>query len=363
MSNSKVSEGNALVREAESHLKTGFFKWSPDFDSAASCYQKAAMAYKNGRALDKALEAYNKLGECHYKNNSRYHAGKAYEDAGLICRDIKDFGKAMAQFDRASKMFLEDGTPDTAALCLDRAGKIVQMSHPEWAIKMFKKAAEIYENEDNDRLRSASELLDKAARLHVGLQQYDEAVENIMHQQSLLGRVAGSDHGAGARLSCALILVHLTRGDPVKAEQSLYASCESVSGFEESEEYLALSNLLEAFNNCNQDKVSEITNTPLFKYMDTAYAKLARSLRIPIFETKEQRNISPVIPVDTEKVGQKAEEISDALANIQFSTEAADKPDPSKSETSSPAPASTAAPSSSPSKSPTPIIVDEIDLC
>ena len=318
MNNSKIKEADAYVSEAEKHLKTSFFKWRPDYDSAAACYQKAALAYRNGKNLNKACDTYIKLADCHYKNNSRFHAGKAYEEAGQVCKEMKDFGKTMSYLDHASELYLEDGTPDTAALCLDKAGKIVQMTHPEWAIASFMKAAEIYENEDQNRFRSAAELIGKVARLQVGLKKYSEAIKNIAHEKKLLSNLEGGDHGASGRLTCALVLLHLTNRDPVQAEQSLYSACENLDGFEESEEYDALQKLLEAFNQHDQTKLSQILNMPIFKYMDTAYAKLARSLCIPGYTSDAKKTVKPVAPsYNVEEMSKKVDAVTDQFFVLQ----------------------------------------------
>jgi len=46
---SKLAEGDKLIIDAEKYLKTGFFKWKPDYDSAAPCFQNAAVCYKNAK--------------------------------------------------------------------------------------------------------------------------------------------------------------------------------------------------------------------------------------------------------------------------------------------------------------------------
>ena len=355
MSNPKIREAESFMLEAEKHLKTGFFKWRPDYDSAASCYQKAALAFKNGKALDKACSAYMKLADCHYKNSSRFHSGKAYEEAGMVYKEMKDFGKAMAQFDHAANLYLEDGTPDTAAMCLDRAGKFVQMSHPEWAISSYLKAAEIYENEDESRYRSAAELFGKVARLQVGLQKYSEAVKSIMHERKLMSEVKGGDHGASARLTCALVLLHLKNNDQVQAEQTIYASCETLDGFEDTEEYVALNNLIEAYDKGDQEKVSQILNAPLFKYMDTAYAKLARSLRVPGFASDTKIVIQPQNSLVTaQEMSTKVEEVTAKMSDLQAAAESMNPPHGTRdmSETS---PVQNAGA--------TPAAEEEIDLC
>uniref|UniRef100_H2YEB5 Gamma-soluble NSF attachment protein n=1 Tax=Ciona savignyi TaxID=51511 RepID=H2YEB5_CIOSA len=281
VTNIMTSEADNLFKEGEKHLKTGFFKWRPDFDSAADCFQKSALGYKKAKNREMAVSAYLKVADCHYKNGSRFHSGKAHEEAGLVYKEMKDFEKALTCFDHASELYLEDGTPDTAAMCLDRAGKMVEMTHPEWAASSYLKGAQIYENEDKSRFRSAAELVGKAARLQVRMNKLQEAVKSINHEKQLYSQVEGGDNGAGNRLSCALVLVYLHIGDQVHAEQSIYDACENIEGFDDTEEYQSLMNLIEAFDQRDQEVASRILNTPLFKYMDTAYAKLARSLRVP----------------------------------------------------------------------------------
>lgn len=48
---------------------------------------------------------------------------------------------ALGFYDRASDMYMENGTPDTAALCLERAGKSVELINSDWAIEMFMKVS------------------------------------------------------------------------------------------------------------------------------------------------------------------------------------------------------------------------------
>ena len=48
---------------------------------------------------------------------------RAFEQAGLLCKEKKDMDSAVQFMERASLMFQEHGTPDTAALCLEKAAK------------------------------------------------------------------------------------------------------------------------------------------------------------------------------------------------------------------------------------------------
>ena len=48
---------------------------------------------------------------------------RAYEQAGLISKENKEIEQAVQFMERASFMFQEHGTPDTAALCLEKGAK------------------------------------------------------------------------------------------------------------------------------------------------------------------------------------------------------------------------------------------------
>ena len=76
-------------------------------------------------------------------------------------------------------------------------------------------------------------------------------------------------------------MILLRIGDSVQAEELVYRCCDDVAGFDNSEEYHALTQLIEAYNDNNQKSFSAILNQPLFKCMDTAYAKLSKTLQVP----------------------------------------------------------------------------------
>lgn len=282
----RLVEANKLIEEGEKYLKTGLFKWRADYDSAAPCFEKAAVAFKNAKDYEKACGLYLKGANCHYRNGSRFHAGKDYEEAGMVCKELKKFDKFAEHFDHASNLYLEDGTPETSALCLIRAGKTLEHIEPSWAVELFNKAANIYLNENDGRQRSAAEVVGRVSRLLVKMQKYEEAVKSIDRERSLYGQVEGGDHGASGRLVCAQVLVLLQIGDQVRAETAIADGTENISGFSVSEEYNALRQLINAFDERNQDKASAILKMPMFKYMDAAYARLTRTIKVAGYSDK-----------------------------------------------------------------------------
>ncbi|OBS75747.1 hypothetical protein A6R68_17802, partial [Neotoma lepida] len=148
-------------------LKTGFLKWKPDYDSAASEYGKAAVAFKNAKQFEQAKDACLREAVAHENNRA------AYEQAGMMLKLIE----------KASMMYLENGTPDTAAMALERAGKLIENVDPEKAVQLYQQTASVFENEE--RLRQAVELLGKASRLLVRGRRFDEAALSIQKEKNI----------------------------------------------------------------------------------------------------------------------------------------------------------------------------------
>lgn len=72
-----------------------------------------------------------------------FHAAKAIDQAILVCKELGDLREVPALVERASNMYLHNGNADTAASSLDKAAKILEQQHPEEALQLFSRAAEV----------------------------------------------------------------------------------------------------------------------------------------------------------------------------------------------------------------------------
>ncbi|XP_007238725.3 N-ethylmaleimide-sensitive factor attachment protein, gamma a [Astyanax mexicanus] len=272
----KINEAHEHIAKAEKYLKTSFMKWKPDYDSAASEYAKAAVAFKNAKQLEEAKEAYLQEAEAHTNNRTLFHAAKALEQAGMMLKDMQRLPEAIQYIEKASMMYVENGTPDTAAMALDRAGKLIEPVDLSKAVDLYERAASVFENEE--RLRQAVELLGKASRLLVRQKKFDEAAVSIQKEKNMYRDI--ENYPTCFKKTIAQVLVHLHRGDYVAADKCVRESY-SIPGFSGSEDCVALEQLLQGYDQQDEDQVSRVCNSPLFKYMDNDYAKLALSLNVP----------------------------------------------------------------------------------
>uniref|UniRef100_A0AAV2JZU5 Gamma-soluble NSF attachment protein n=1 Tax=Knipowitschia caucasica TaxID=637954 RepID=A0AAV2JZU5_KNICA len=91
----------------------------------------------------------------------------------------------------------------------------------------------------------------------------------------------------------AQVLIHLHRGDFVAADKCVRESY-SLPGYSGSEDCVAMETLLQGYDEQDEDQAYRVCNSPLLKYMDNDYAKLAISLRVPGGGAKKKK--APAAP-------------------------------------------------------------------
>ncbi|KAF5905217.1 gamma-soluble NSF attachment protein-like [Clarias magur] len=253
-----------------------------------ACTQTPAVAFKNAKQLDEAKEAYLQEAEAHTNNRALFHAAKALEQAGMMLKDMQRLPEAIQYIEKASLMYVENGTPDTAAMALDRAGKLIEPVDLAKAVDLYQKAASVFENEE--RLRQAVELLGKASRLLVRQKKFDEAALAIQKEKNMYRDI--ENYPTCFKKTIAQVLVHLHRGDFVAADKCVRESY-SIPGFSGSEDCIALEQLLQGYDQQDEEQVARVCNSPLFKYMDNDYAKLAITLGVPGGGKKKKAAAAP----------------------------------------------------------------------
>ena len=274
--NKKIQEGLGLIQEAEKHLKTSFFKWSPDYDSAADKYQKAAICFKVARSYDRAKEAYIKTAECHEKNGQLFHAGKALTEAANLSCEAKNYKETIQFMERACQLYREHGTPDTACINLVTIAKKIEIAEPLSAMELFEKAADIAENDE--KIREAASHLNNASRLLAKTKKFPQAISIMKRQIELYEKV--ENHGMIFNLVLCVVLVHLTEGDTIAAE-NMYHKAFEYPGFGASDAAEAIERILEAYKSGDNDGLKAVTSKAIITCQDVEYARLGKMLVAP----------------------------------------------------------------------------------
>lgn len=270
---SKIEEAQEHIRQAEKCLKTSLLKWRPDYDNAAEEYNKAATCFRNAKSLDQCRDCLIKSSDCHRQNRALFHAAKCFDQAILISKEMNKLGDIRGLAERACNLYQQHGSPESGATVLDKAAKILEQSHPEDALQLFKQAVDVVTIEDSTR--QGAEYASKVSRIMVKLGMYDQAADAIRREIGLLQQV-GSDSAIG-RLAVALVLVQLARGDYVAAEKAFkeWGNCCDAA------EVQTLESLLQAYDDEDPELAQRALSSPFIRHMDIEYARLARDLPLP----------------------------------------------------------------------------------
>ncbi|KAG8178317.1 hypothetical protein JTE90_026287 [Oedothorax gibbosus] len=277
----KIVEGNECIQNAEKYLKTSFMKWKPDYDSAALEYSKAATCFKTAKVLGQCKDCLLKAADCYSKNNSFFSAAKNYEQAAFVYKDMGDLSSTKQMIERACQLFREHGTPDTAALCLEKGAKMIETKQPEVALDLYIKAMDVVMIED--RPTQASEHAGKASRILLKLKRYDDAAEMVKKEMQF--HLATENTRAVGRLVVGLVLIHLMREDYVAADKAFkegYNYCER-------DECNTLMDLLEGYDQGDGEQLNRALNSPFIKHMDVEFARLARCLEVAVDTNKDKK--------------------------------------------------------------------------
>uniref|UniRef100_A0A182PHL0 Gamma-soluble NSF attachment protein n=1 Tax=Anopheles epiroticus TaxID=199890 RepID=A0A182PHL0_9DIPT len=270
---SKIEEAQEHIRQAEKCLKTSLLKWRPDYDNAAEEYNKAATCFRNAKSLDQCRDCLMKSSDCHRQNRALFHAAKCLDQAILICKEMNNLGEIRKLAERSCNLYQQHGSPESGATVLDKAAKILEQTHPEDALQLYKQAVDVVTIEDSTR--QGAEYASKVARIMVKLGMYDQAADAIRREIGLHQQV-GSE-GAIGRLAVALVLVQLARGDYVAAEKAFkeWGNCCDAA------EVQTLESLLQAYDDEDPELAQRALSSPFIRHMDVEYARLARDLPLP----------------------------------------------------------------------------------
>ncbi|KAG1441001.1 hypothetical protein G6F56_011676 [Rhizopus delemar] len=119
----QIREGVKNIQQGDKAASKGLFR-KPDWDLAASYYDRAATCFKIAKSYDQAVQAYAKSSEALFKADAIHLAGKATENAAFIlANNLSQPQRAAEAYQRASNFFMTQGSIDRAAEQLEKAGR------------------------------------------------------------------------------------------------------------------------------------------------------------------------------------------------------------------------------------------------
>eukprot|EP00041_Stephanoeca_diplocostata_P011001 m.177593 g.177593 ORF g.177593 m.177593 type:complete len:381 (+) comp18373_c0_seq2:271-1413(+) len=279
-------QGSQHFRAGEKALKTTMFKWKPDFELASEEFDKAGKQFCLAKNHAKAIEAFKLASNAHKQYDQLYHAAQSLEHAATAAKDAKMTDAIGGLLSQAAALYRRNGTGDAAALALEKAAKDAEKrSDYDAALALWLEVVDIRDTEDQTRRMKVP--LDRAIQMTIRLRKFPKTIE-LLNQEAILYIGLKDDNNLNRNWLCRMI-VQLEMGNFADAEK-LYE--EALTGaFASSDEQLIADQMLNAYDEKDQDKLNEVTRQQIFSFLSNDIAVLARKLKAQGGTGRSVRNL------------------------------------------------------------------------
>eukprot|EP01080_Neovahlkampfia_damariscottae_P006750 gene6750-10915_t len=265
-----------LKKEADSDMSTSIFKWKPNYDEAATKYEKAGQMFRSLKNFDQAKDCYSKAANAYSNSKSLYMGGKNYEDAGNVCREQKKITEACDFYEKAAELYQKAGKVDKASQTLSKAAGLLPSEEKTKAISLFKKSIDLYNMNNSHHLATDTYRAFNAYLIKAGL--FNEVIENLEKQLKSFEALEQKHNIHKAIIS--MIIIHLKCNEWVKATEVQEKHLEGSLGYGQSDEYYIAQDLLDSFENNDEDRLIKTIKSSKIKLLENQIAKVALSLKI-----------------------------------------------------------------------------------
>ena len=176
-SNTMLKDAEKAFKKGEAAIKTGIFRWSPDYMEACMQFDKASKAFKTAGDKKRAVEAYLKMAECSEKQNENWSAGESLVEAAFL---EKDKERSLEYLHRAQNFYKMNDTANRGQQTLKKyAQKLLEQEEDEeaqsFALNIFQSLFdEVFEG---DNLAWNPDIITDYLKLLMQKGQYQRAVE------------------------------------------------------------------------------------------------------------------------------------------------------------------------------------------
>eukprot|EP00127_Corallochytrium_limacisporum_P003161 Clim_evm10s147 gene=Clim_evmTU10s147 len=263
------------IQAAEAAMKTGFFKRTPDYAAAAAFYDKAAkeMALKGQK--NEAIAVYTKACEAHKGANSLFGVGKSLELASSIAKDLGLWENFVDFTDRAASAYAENGSPDSATGLLEKNAKHLEGKDDMKAAEFYLRACRYAEIEE----KYLTHAYKRAVAMYIrsnAMSELKEALKNYADCMRTFGQIDMLH-----QIYLEQIVAFLKADRDYVAANRYFNEVAGNNSFGLSECGLAAQQLLQAWDETDQEAWDRLARTSPVKYLDNEVLKMIRSMRVP----------------------------------------------------------------------------------
>ena len=279
---SKAEEAELLMKSAKKHQSKSITKWSADWDSAATDFEKAAQIYTHLGIVPMAKEAWLSASNAHEKAKNLFFAAKSLEflanflkeQEGLMS-DPAGLAEVTKVYVRASRIYALDNKPDRQADALTKAARVAPASEADSSAKLIVQALDALE--DSNKHHSTPDLYRGLILLQVRASKILDAITTLKRHVKALEKL--EQHQNGAKAGLEIIILCLSLGDWVLADREFKALQDSY-GFAHSKEQSSAYSLLSCLEERDAEGLKEALKDTTFQFLIPEIGKMAKKITI-----------------------------------------------------------------------------------
>jgi gamma-soluble NSF attachment protein len=277
----REDEGDALMAQAKAHHTKSLTKWSSDWDSAASAYEKAAQMFTHLGAEEKAKNAWLMASQAHEKAKNPFFAAKAIDSLANFLKDKASKNEVVAKevselYVRASRMYALDGKPERQADALAKAARLAPAGDAAAAAKLVLQGLDALE--DSDKHHLTLDLYRSVVLLQVRGNLILDAITTLKREVKTFEKLQQTQGAAKAGLE--IIVLCLAIGDWVLADREFKGMQGDFFGFAHSKEQSAAYGLISAIEERDEDALKDALKDSALQFIIPEISRMAKKLTI-----------------------------------------------------------------------------------
>lgn len=277
----REEEGDALMAQAKAHHTKSLTKWSSDWDSAASCYEKAAQTFTHLGAEAKAKNAWQMASTAHEKAKNHFFAARAIESLANYLKDgaakNEEIAKEVTElYVRAARMYALDNKPERQADSLAKAARLAPAGDASSAAKLVLQGLDALE--ESDKFHLTLDLYRSVVLLQVRGNLILDAIKTLKREVKTFEKLQQPQGAAKAGLE--IVVLCLAIGDWVLADREFKAMQGDFFGFAHSKEQSAAYSLLSAVEERDEDMLKAAIKDSALQFIIPEISRLAKKLTI-----------------------------------------------------------------------------------
>jgi len=275
----KTQEATKLMKAGESSLKTGIFKWKPNYLEATPKFMEASTLFENAEDYVNALKCYEKLALCSEKQEELSGAAEAYEKMGMIyIKHMKDPKAGLNLFKKAASMYKIQNNNLRAQDILKKLGKqCFEMGHEDLGGEIFKEIInELFDDQDYG---TGAEIIPSYQNYLISKERYADAIMIYEKHMNYLKSIKKYPYLV-ERCWLSIICIHIIIGEVFIADDKMGNFSADITSIKSSDEYSAALNLIDAIQTKDSALFNKILKRPIFTQLEIELVKKLKKFKM-----------------------------------------------------------------------------------